>query len=98
AGDGEDARADGDPLGAEAARVAGSVEALVVVEDERELLAEEPDLVGDPRGERRMLADELAVRLGELPAVAHDRRERQHADVLEEGGAPDALDVLDAEL
>ena len=84
-GDVDDPRAERDVLPAQPVRVAGAVEALVVVLDRRHGVAEEAEPVDDPRALLRVVLHERPLQPGERRRLEEDRvRDRELADVVEE--------------
>ena len=76
-------------------RVAAAVEALVVVEDHGDGLAQAGRLLENHLADTRMLADGLPLRVRQGLGLVEDLfRDRDLAQVMEERRDPDALDLL----
>ena len=78
--------------------VAAAVEALVVMEDHRDRVAEAGRVFEDHLADARVLADRLPLAVGQLGRLVQDVRVNgQLAQVVQQAGDPDLLDLLPGE-
>ena len=97
----DDPRAERDLLPSQAVRIAGAVEALVMVADRRNGVAEEAEPVDDARALVGVALHQRPLLLRQARRLQQDRvRDRQLADVVEERGVAEQveLDVREPEL
>ena len=93
-GDGHDPGAERDLVGAQAVRVAVAGVALVVVEDDRHGVLERGGLLEDDLADARVLDDRPPLGRGQRGRLLEDLlRDGDLADVVEQGGDPDPVDL-----
>ena len=90
----DDARAEGDLLSGDAVRIAGAVEALVVVADRRDRVLEEAEAVDDARALVGMALHERPLVGGQARGLQQDRvGDGELPDVVEERRVPEKVEL-----